>query len=58
MIQSELYVNSRLAQIRSSLPPDRYRGYLAADVLRVSHYRREPDQSDTRYHEAVGDGAL
>ena len=55
MVQSELYVLGRLAQIRSTLPPTATHG-LAADLFRVSHHRREPDQPDARHHRALGNG--
>ena len=58
MIQSELYVLSRLAQIRSTLPATADHHRLPAHFLGLSHHRREPDQRHARHHRAVGDGPL
>ena len=43
MVQAELYVLGRLSEIRSDLPATARRGF-PADVFRVSHHRRQPDQ--------------
>ncbi len=58
MVQSELYVLSRLGQIRSHAPRHRRDHGLPPDLRRLPHRRREPHQRHARHHGAVGGGAL
>ena len=46
MVESELYVLSRLSQIRSTLPATVSTTHAAADLFGVPDPRREPDQPD------------
>ena len=59
MIQSELYVNSRLDQIRTSLPATASTSCLETDLFRLSHYRSESSPAPQRnITESVGNRPL